>query len=223
MHHPKRGLRTLRERIESGERGGSKADRDVLLEFSNQLELLSTEYSDHRHLKLLRHCTRMAENVGGLADALEDREAAEDIVRWINRTYDNEETNRDYRSAIRVFARRTLKESETPDSVAWIPTGTSSSYDPIPSERDLLNWHTDIQALLDAARNPRDRAMIAVQFEGGMRSGELQDLEIGDIFDAEYTTGLHVDGKTGERAVHLVISLPYLNKWLEEHPAPNDP
>jgi hypothetical protein len=53
----------------------NKADREQLIEFSRRIELLKEEYSDHRHLKLLRHLTRMAENVGGLADALEDREA----------------------------------------------------------------------------------------------------------------------------------------------------
>lgn len=45
---------TLRERIRTGERGGSDANRDVLLKFSDQLDLLSSEYSDQRHLKLLR-------------------------------------------------------------------------------------------------------------------------------------------------------------------------
>lgn len=59
-------------------------DREALLQFSDTIYLLKSEYTDHRHDKLLRHCTRIAEEVGGLADALEDREATEDIVRWIN-------------------------------------------------------------------------------------------------------------------------------------------
>ena len=47
------------------------------------------------HEKLLRHAVRAAEKAGGLTDALEDREAADDIVRWINRTYDNPRTKCD--------------------------------------------------------------------------------------------------------------------------------
>lgn len=95
----------------------------MLIEFSNQLFLLATEYSDHRHEKLLRHCTRMPEEVGGLADALDERNVVEDIVRWINRSYDNEETNRHYRVALRVFGKRvapeTTHESEhPPDAIA---------------------------------------------------------------------------------------------------------
>lgn len=224
MQDPRGGVDRLREKIEAGERDiDDPDDRDVLIEFSNQLDLLSSEYSDHRHLKLLRHCTRMAEHVGGLADALDDRDAAEDIVRWIHCAYDNEETNRDYRSAIRVFGKRVTRSDEPPESIAWIPTGTSRDYDPVPREGDMLNWEHDVQAMIDAARNPRDGAMIAVQFEAGLRSGELRDLTVGDVFDSEHSMGVHVDGKTGERAVHLIVSVPYLQSWLREHPAPDHP
>ena len=56
-------LDALRDRIcESDEI--SDGDRDALLRFSDELYLLSSMYSDSRHDKLLRHCTRMAENVG---------------------------------------------------------------------------------------------------------------------------------------------------------------
>ncbi len=70
------------------------------------------KYGWHRHLKLLRHCTRMAEHPGGLADALEQKEAAENIVRWIHSEYDNEETNRDYRVVLRIFSKRVTDGDE---------------------------------------------------------------------------------------------------------------
>lgn len=76
------------------------ADRDVLAEYNDQLHLLSNQYSDHRHEKLLRHAVITAEQVGSLAPASENSEAAEDILRSINKNYDNEETNRDYRVAL---------------------------------------------------------------------------------------------------------------------------
>jgi hypothetical protein len=81
-------IETLRERIRYSDEI-SAADREVLTDFSDGLYPLQTEYSDHRHLKLLRHCTRIAEHAGGLANALEDRDAAEDVVRWIHQTSDN--------------------------------------------------------------------------------------------------------------------------------------
>ena len=65
----------------------------------------------------------MAETVGRLAEALKDRDDAEEIVRWINRTYDSVETNRDFRVALSVFGRRTTDENgdDPPESIEWGP------------------------------------------------------------------------------------------------------
>jgi integrase len=217
-----RNIEALREKIDAGERGGCPADRSALLTFSDQLELLSSEYSDHRHEKLLRHCTIIAEKCGGLADALNDRDAAEEIVRWINREYDNKETNRGYRSAIRVFGKRVERADEVPKSLAWVPTGASSNYDPVPSEHEMLDWEADVRPMLDAAGNDRDRALIAVQFDGGFRRGELYAMRVGDVFDSQFGMGIHVDGKQGGRDVHLIPAAPYLREWLADHPTRED-
>lgn len=72
----------------------------------------------------------MAEQVGGLAAARKDRDAAENIVRWINRKYDNEETNRDYRIALRIFGKHTTEGDNQPPSIDWISGQTSRSYNP---------------------------------------------------------------------------------------------
>jgi hypothetical protein len=55
-------------------------------------------------------------------------------------------------------------------------------------------------------------------YDSGCRKGELLSLKIRDIeFGDEYTL-IHVKGKTGERAIPLVISVPYLRAWLQVHP-----
>jgi integrase len=162
------------------------------------------------------------ESKGYLGLALEYRAAADTIIRWIHSEYDNEHTNQDYRTALRSFGRYRLKLEEPPESLAWIPTTTSNDFNPVPSERDLLFWKDDVVPMIEACHNPRDRALIALQFEAGCRSGELFDLRVGDIFDGEYTTSLHVDGKRGERTVPLVTSLTYLQDWLTDSRSPND-
>ncbi|WP_135852585.1 site-specific integrase [Halorussus salinus] len=224
MTDPRDSVETLREKIENGERDiDQQADRDALLEFSRTLDLLSTEYSDYRHLKLLRHCTRMAEHVGGLADALDDRDAAEDIVAWINRTYDNEETNRDYRSAIRVFGKRTTDSDDAvPESLAWVPTGTSSNYDPKPDPTKMLHWDDRVQPMIDAAMNPRDAALVAVAWDAGPRAGELKSLRVGDVTDHRHGLQITVDGKVGQRTITLILSVPHLQRWLDAHPDSGD-
>lgn len=232
MQDPRHEVETLRARIAEGEREiDDPADRDILLEFSNRLDLLRQDYGPYRHLKLLRHCTRMAEHVGGLAAALEDRAAAEAIVRWINTEYDpgdpkkdvSEETNRDYRVALRVFGKRVIDEEGLPDSLTWVTATYSNTYDRTPDPAEMLDWETDVRQMLDAARNPRDKALIAVQYDGGFRGGELYDMTVGDVSDSTHSVTIRVDGKTGPRSVHLIPSVPYLQRWLIEHPAGDDP
>ncbi|AFZ74605.1 site-specific integrase [Natronobacterium gregoryi] len=223
-HDPRNQIENLRERIGAGEDVGDN-DRDFLLEFSDKLDLLAQEYSDYRHLKLLRHCTIMAENLedGTLAAALENRDAAESIVAWINRNYDNEETNRDYRSAIRVFAKRVTEGGECPDSVDWVPTGTSSNYDPSPDPRQMLKWDEHVEPMADECFNARDAAMITMQFDAGLRGGEFKDLTVGDIQDHDHGLQVTVEGKQGRRTILLIPSVPYVNRWLDAHPDRDDP
>ncbi|MFB6188819.1 MAG: tyrosine-type recombinase/integrase [Halapricum sp.] len=214
-------VESLRERIQDSQEI-SEDDREVLLQFSDRLYLLKSEYTDYRHEKLLRHCTRMAEEVGGLADALEDREAAEELVRWINVTYENEYTNHDYRTALRVFGGHVTESEGIPDSLEWIPSGTSNSHDPIPNPADMLEWEGDVIPMIESCRNARDKALLAVAFDSGARSGELQNLTIGDVNDHRHGLQVMFDGKTGQRSVTLIPSVPYLQRWLSDHPASND-
>jgi len=252
---PRQLVDNLRTRIETGDDYVQfDADRDHLLRMSDNIRLVPSQIGDHRHLKLLRHCRRMAcltpppsvedfeanseaddagvatsedvddllEERGLLGAALESRTVAEAIVRWINDEYANEHTNQDYRTALRSFGRYRQKRDEPPDSLDWIPTGTSNNFDPVPSERDLLKWEADVQPMVQATQNTRDAALLALQFEAGLRGGELYDLRVGDVFDADHSLGVHVDGKRGERTVHLIVSVPHLQRWRSEHPAPED-
>jgi hypothetical protein len=238
MTEPRTQIENLRERIRAGGaanyfdsdeyEGYTIADDDAesLLEFSDQLDLLKSEYSDVRHRDLLGHLTRISENVGGLADALENRDAAEEIVRWINVEHgDNEWTNADYRAAFRVFGGRITdgEIDDKPDSIAWVPSGTSNSHDPRPNPADMLSWEDDAKPMIDETKNARDAALIAVAFDSGARSGELKALTVGDVSDHEHGLQIFVDGKKGQRSVSLIPAVPYLNRWLSDHPADDDP
>lgn len=232
----KRGLiENLRERI-ANSRDLTDDDREILLRFSDRLDILGkSEYSDHRHEKLLRHLTLMAENVGGLADALTDRAATERIVAWVNTRYDNPETNRDYRVALRVFGKRIAEgdpsidpdslNDDIPKSLAWVSAKTPKNYNPTPRAADMLDWDDDVLPMIESgAPNSRDRALFAVAFEGGFRSGELYAMNVGDVTDHQYGKLIHVDGKTGPRDVLIAgDAIAYLNDWLNDHPAKDDP
>jgi hypothetical protein len=219
MGTPADRIETLRARIQESN-AIDDGDRERLLDFSDRIYLLQTEYSDHRHEKLLRHCTIIAEEVGGLDAAMQDRNAAERIVAWISRTYDNEETNRDYRTALRVCGARTVgDDDETPDALAWIPTGTSSTYDPTPDPTEMLHWEDHVVPMIEAARNHRDAALVALQWDAGLRGGECKSLTRGQLSDHDHGLQVTVQGKQGRRTVTLIPSVPYVRRWLEAHPS----
>lgn len=225
----------LRERIKNGGKDEHIAanDRKVLLEFSDRLQLLAQDYTNHRHEKLLRHCVIIAEQLddGTLSAALAERDVAETIVSWINNKYENEETNRDYRCALRVFGKRVAEVNESivttpsghPESLAWVPTSTSSNYDPTPDPREMLRYDEDVKAMINVTYNARDAAMIALQFDAGLRGGEFKDLCVGDVRDHDHGLQVTVEGKQGRRTVLLIPSVPQVSAWLDAHPAADDP
>lgn len=224
MTDPSNQLDTLRERIETSD-DITEVDREALLDFDRTLSLLNSEYSDHRHLKLLRHVTILAEKVGGVADALNDREAAEELVQWIHNNHSNEETNRDYRVALRVFGRRVSdgRDDKPPETIDWISGSTSSNYENAPEPSDLLDWEDDVLPMIEETHNARDAAAIALQFDAGLRGGELRDLTVGDITDHDHGLQVTVSGKQGKRTVTLIPSVPHVQRWITDHPAPNKP
>lgn len=221
-------LGRLRDRIRESD-DLSDDDRENLLTFSDQLALLPDEYSDKRHVKLLRHCTIMGEKVGGLTDALTNRDAAERLVKYAN-SYPSVETCRDYRGALRMFGTRVLKrdpdDEGPPESLAWIKTGLPKNHDLTPSRGEMLDYDDDVRPMIEqGARNLREKSLFATQYEGGFRGEELYELTVSDVVDAEEGIYIYVSGKTGSREVLLIgDAVAFLADWLEhEHPAPNDP
>lgn len=230
-------LERLRQQIEADYRAGDipERDKEALLDFSRELALRRSEYSDYRHIKLLRHCRQMALNAGPIVEALESEPKAKDLVNWIHETYDSEETNRDYRVAIRRFGAILaetngyvledvgISDKGLPRTLAWISSTTSSTYDPAPKPGDMLKWDDDIKPMLEAAKNERDAAAIALQFDAGLRGGEFANLSVGDVSDHKHGLQVTVQGKQGQRSVTLIPSVPYVKRWLQAHPAGNPP
>jgi hypothetical protein len=86
----------------------------------------------------------------------------------------------------------------------------------------MLRWEEDVEPMIEAARNTRDEAAIALQFDAGLRGGELYDLRVGDLSQSAHGLVVSVDGKTGQRAVDLIPSTPHVNRWLGDHPGNDD-
>jgi hypothetical protein len=85
--------------------------------------------------------------------------------------------------------------------------------------REDLPTDEEVQKLLSAcADSSRDKAMLSVHAEAGTRIGELLGLKIKDFTIDKFGGTIKVDGKTGVRPIRIVKSVPYLTKWLNDHP-----
>jgi len=91
-------------------------------------------------------------------------------------------------------------------------------------ERSSLLSYDEFLSMVRACDNIRDRALLWVLWEAGMRVGELLSLKLRDVQRLnEKMLAVTVRGKTGPRTIPLCLAVPDLKKWLEKHPRGNDP
>ena len=133
----------------------------------------------------------------------------------------SERTILDHLTAIKSFWKWFKgSEDETPPEVKWIKTNPSKSNKKLPDE--LPNTE-DVEKLVNAATNARDKALISVLFDSGCRIGELLTLRIKNLHFDEYGGVLLVTGKTGQRRVRIIHSVQRLQTWLEQNPFREQP
>ncbi len=72
--------------------------------------------------------------------------------------------------------------------------------------------------LVEAADLPRDKAIIALLLESGLRVGELLNMRIKDVQFDQFGAKIEVNGKSGRRVVRIVNCVPLLSEYLQNHP-----
>jgi hypothetical protein len=72
--------------------------------------------------------------------------------------------------------------------------------------------------MVEETRNSRDAAIIATAWNLGARPFEFQDIQIGDIADSNHGYQVTVEGKRGQRSPTLILAVPHLQRWLDDHP-----
>lgn len=151
-----------------------------------------------------------------------------EMVGKLMQTYsdDGKETNTTYDTKIhlKIFLRwlkfnsRSFKDVGDVPEVADVKTRTVA--DKLVRENMLDD--NDRANLISVAPTIQDKAIIALQYEAGLRPGELLDLQIKHIQKIKYglTDGIKiaVDGKTGARPVILIESVSKISNWLTTHP-----
>ena len=92
---------------------------------------------------------------------------------------------------------------------------------------DILN-KDEFTQLLEGCRHPRDKAIIAVLADGGMRVGALASCRVKNVEFNQYGARIYlsktrVNKTTPAKGLPLTWSAGYLNQWLAVHPFHEDP
>ncbi|MCL4343441.1 MAG: tyrosine-type recombinase/integrase [Nitrososphaerota archaeon] len=125
---------------------------------------------------------------------------------------------------VKIFYRWLLtgsieKSAPYPDIVKWIRTGVKRNET---KEPEILT-EDEVKALISSAKTARDKAIIAVLYDGGFRIGEILPAKIGDVSFDDMGAKIRVSGKTGGRTERLITSVPLLSQWLDQHPGKGNP
>jgi integrase len=83
---------------------------------------------------------------------------------------------------------------------------------------DMLT-RDEVLTVIGACTRSRDRALIAMLYDGSNRPSELLALRWGDVHRDEYGAWFSTAGKTGKpRHIRLTLALPYLAAWSADYP-----
>ncbi len=135
----------------------------------------------------------------------------------------SEETKRDVKAIVKQLYKEMLGEGlYYPPVVAWIKTTSRNNRRMLPE--DILS-EDEIIGMIGKANNVRDKAIIALLFDSGIRAGELLSMRKKDVDLASEPMHITVNGKTGMRRIPILFSGPYLGSYLGmmKETGPNDP
>lgn len=127
---------------------------------------------------------------------------------------------RHYKTALKYFFVWINGHEGVPHCVKFIKRERREEMRKLP--KDMLSTE-EIRKMIEAAPNPRDKAMVAILYESACRAGELLDMKVGDIKLDKYGAVASVSGKTGDRRIRLIDSVPDLQVWLNCHPLRDNP
>ncbi len=115
---------------------------------------------------------------------------------------------------------RYLNGGETPEFVSHLKVRKLGQKSPV-KPKDILS-EEEVLSMIKTCQIPLERAVISVLYESACRRGELLNLTIGDVIIDDKGAIIQVDGKTGERTIRLIHSVPFLQQWLNHHPQGDD-
>ena len=214
---------TIEQELDRNERlVSSKKIRESLVEFATDLKV-QDGLTDHRimfYLIRLRVLSRMLSEEEFLNPTVTGLKKV--IMNLSGNNAISPRTVEDYKQAIRKYYAWKLSSAEFAERVAWIHV-KGNSVNRLKKSEDMIT-RDEIERLITACANSRDKALFSTLYDSGCRVGEILTLRIRDLQNDKWGALLHVTGKTGERMVRIVgDSVPYLREWVRNHPNANNP
>lgn len=203
----------------------SAGNKRLIVKFRD--ELFSLGLGLRRILKYMQYLRRMARLLG--TDF--DQASQKDLKRLVHRIDRMESQSREKNFGgqvadwtkydCKVMLKKFYKvmegdNEEYPAKIKWLKPKLNVNQRKLPEE---LLTEKEVRAMVKAAHNIRDRALVSTLYESGCRIGELVALKVKHVqFDRYGSILLVPEGKTGARRIRLVTSTPYLSNWVSHHP-----
>ncbi|WP_298667456.1 tyrosine-type recombinase/integrase [uncultured Methanofollis sp.] len=93
------------------------------------------------------------------------------------------------------------------------------SYDTATKSAEMLLGPEEVRKMIEACTSSRDRALVAMLYEGAFRAGELGNLLWGQVKFTDWNVVINTDFKTGKgRYIPLVMARQYLAQWRNDYP-----
>lgn len=212
IHNSAERYEQNRQKLESSD-SVSEENKDVIQRFIEKS--FAQGISKARVRKYLTDFHSMLKLVDDFTLLDADQKDLERLVAQIEQADYAEATKSDFKCVLKKFYKvMEGKGREYPEKVSFIDTTIDKSEQEMP---DILE-REEIEKIIDACQNDRDRAMYKLLYEAGLRAGELVSLKVKDVKFTDKGVKLNVKGKTGNRQLLVVESERYLRNWLNKHP-----
>ena len=204
----------------------SKRNQEIIKKYDRQMVNESLAIATRvKHLEVVMNLSVLVDKDWDVVNS----DDIDNLVYQVNTKYsDNGQethTTYDHKKILKIFFRwfklgsRSKNDVGDPEETKRIKTKNVKNK----IVREQLLTDEDLVALVKNARNLRDKAMIAVAYESGVRPGELLSLRLKHVKVDEYGAIISVDGKMGARNVRIVKSVPTLMTWIDNHPFKEEP
>ena len=189
-------------------------NRLIILRFMDFLE--SQGLSLPRRIRYLQNLTKLASML-----TVDFEKATRDDIEKVILQQARLGLSEDTKALFKVMTKRFYRwlkdpnDEEYPAEVKWLKTTAKSNHNLL---REALLTEEEVSSLVKAPEWSRDKAFVSMLYDFGGRVGEILSLQRKNVAFDEHGAVVVVDGKTGQRRVRLILSVPFLAEWMGEHP-----